>query len=202
MKISRVALLSAAGAISISLVAGPAQATTETDEPPTPEEISAEIASIESSAARDAAQDLYEELVADGHVVGDVATSTYVPVDGDEVQSRSYPTDCGMTVFVSRVNNIIYNNTTTGCNAAASSIRHQVGITGRNPFNSFDSNEVRNVTYTAYNTASANHGTSYACENSNQTNWVATSYGTLVRNGVTYETPGVYDIINFQDCGW
>lgn len=52
------------------------------------------------------------------------------------------------------------------------------------------------------NTASANHGTSYACENSNQTNWVATSYGTLVRNGVTYETPGVYDIINFQDCGW
>ncbi|MGD2203491.1 hypothetical protein [Microbacterium maritypicum] len=52
------------------------------------------------------------------------------------------------------------------------------------------------------NNTVATRGTSYACQNSNQTKWYAISNGELVRGGTTYYTPSVYDVTGTVNCGW
>jgi hypothetical protein len=77
-----------------------------------------------------------------------------------------------------------------------------LGITGENPYNPFDQNTVRDVTYSASSVASVTHATSYACQNENQTRWWAIGVGTLVRGGTTYYTPAVNDVTSVIRCGW
>lgn len=192
-----------AAAVFLVGLGSPAQATeSDPSAPPSPQEIDAEIDAIEVPAIRESTEALYTDLVAQGHEILSLSSVGFEPAEG-QTSARAYPTDCGMSVFVSRANQIIYNNTVTSCNASFSSVQHNLGIKGENPYNPFDQKTVKNVSYTAYNKASVTHSTSYACQNSNQTYWYAISNGTLVRNGVTYYTPSsVYDVTAQVACGW
>ena len=184
-------------------LATPAHATDDdvTPPPPAQEEITTEIAGIENPAVREATEDLYAAIVAEGRQVYSVSTVEYVPAGGG-VAARSLPSDCGMSVFVSVSGKVVYNDTTTSCGSAFSSVKTHLGIKGQNPYNQFDQKTVKDVTYWNYNSTVATRGTSYACPTANETNWFAISNGELVRGGVTYYTPSVYDDVNVNGCGW
>ncbi|WEK59775.1 MAG: hypothetical protein P0Y60_10375 [Candidatus Microbacterium colombiense] len=107
-----------------------------------------------------------------------------------------------MSVFISYAGRVVYNDTTTSYGTKFTSVKTRVGIRGENPFNPFDQKTVRDLTFNNYNGTVATRGTSYACMNSNQTKWWATSTGVLVRGGVTYTTPAVYDVTATVKCGW
>lgn len=181
----------------------PANASTEpTTPPPTQEEIEARISSIEQPAVREATQALYDAIIADGRNVLSLRTVDYEPAAGEISTRASLPSDCGMSVIVSATGGVIYNDTTTSCGTQFSSVKTNLGIKGQNPYNPFDQNTVRDVSFYNYNNTVATRGTSFACPNSNETKWFAISTGELVRNGTTYYTPSVYDETSSVNCGW
>ena len=197
-------ILGAMGAAAVLLSLGsPAYASDDQTPPPPPtqEEIASQIAEIETPAVREATQDLYEAILADGREVLAVKTVGFTPAEG-EVAARALPSDCGMSVFVSTVGSVVYNDTTTSCGSTFSSVKTHLGIKGENPYNPFDQKTVKDVTFYNYNGTVATRGTSYACQNKNETKWYAISNGELVRGGTTYYTPSVYDVTGNVKCGW
>jgi len=180
-----------------------ANASTEQAPPaPTQEEIEAQISSIEKPAVREATKALYDSILADGRDVLSLRTVDYEPA-ADQISTRaSLPSDCGMSVIVSATGGVIYNDTTTSCGTRFSSVKTNLGIKGENPYNPFDQNTVRDVSFYNYNNTVATRGTSFACPNSNETKWYAISTGELVRDGTTYYTPSVYDETGSVNCGW
>lgn len=195
------AVLSALGvAVVLLSVGAPAYANEEQPPAPSEEEIASQIAEIGAPAVREATQDLFEAILQDGREVLSMRTVGFAPAEG-QAAARALPSDCGMSVFVSHVGGVVYNDTTTSCGTAFTSVKTHLGITGENPFNPFDQN-VRDVTYYNYNGTVATRGTSFACQNNNLTKWYAISNGELVRGGIKYHTPSVYDVTGTVSCGW